>query len=61
MLEAHHVEITLPHPMTRNDLVRLEGRDAARRLQSRSDNPYRSGSADGRAWREGFDAASQNA
>ena len=41
-------------PMTRNDQVRSEGEDARLRLRSRKDNPYRPGSADWRAWSEGF-------
>ena len=41
-------------PLTRNDLVRHEGRDARDRQRSRKDNPYRPGSADWCAWSEGF-------
>ncbi|WP_019995370.1 hypothetical protein [Aureimonas ureilytica] len=44
------------HPTTRTDTVRLEGRDAASRRLSRHDNPYRSSSADGVAWHEGYDS-----
>lgn len=40
--------------MTRNDLVKREGEEARSRRRSRKDNPYRPGSADWRAWSEGF-------
>lgn len=42
--------------MTRNEIVRLEGQEAAEKRMDRHDNPYRSGSADGLAWHQGFDA-----
>ena len=42
------------HPMTRNDIVRREGEEAKARHRTRKDNPYRPGSADWRAWTEGF-------
>lgn len=42
-------------PMTRDERVREEGTEAARRGLSAMDNPYRSGSADGTAWRRGLD------
>ncbi len=41
-------------PLTRNDLVRREGEAASHRSRNRKDNPYRPGSADWRAWNEGF-------
>ncbi len=40
--------------LTRNDLVRREGEEAKARHRTRKDNPYRPGSADWRAWSEGF-------
>ncbi|ALN75505.1 hypothetical protein M673_22445 (plasmid) [Aureimonas sp. AU20] len=43
------------NPMTRNESVQLEGRTAAEKNMNRHDNPYRSGSADGIAWHQGFD------
>lgn len=45
----------MPPHLTRDDSVRAEGTEAARRGLTAKDNPYRSGSADGLAWRQGFD------
>lgn len=42
--------------LTRDEAVRLEGREAARRRVNRHDNPYRSRSADGISWHAGYDA-----
>ncbi|SFF11841.1 hypothetical protein SAMN05216566_10361 [Aureimonas phyllosphaerae] len=42
--------------LTRDDMVRMEGEDAARSHRTRRDNPYRPGSADWRAWCNGFEA-----
>ncbi|WP_182084891.1 hypothetical protein [Aureimonas sp. ME7] len=44
------------YALTRDDLVRQEGIDAAQSNRTRKDNPYRPGSADWRAWTSGFDA-----
>ncbi len=45
--------------VTRDETVRREGALAARRGMTSHDNPYRSQSADGVAWRRGFDDAAQ--
>lgn len=55
---ADHAAMAMPSPMTRDDHVRLEGAEAARRGFAAHDNPYRSGSADGMSWRQGFDQSS---
>ena len=44
-------------PFTRDQLVWKEGRDAAKAEKTVKDNPYRSGSADARAWVKGFKGA----
>lgn len=54
--ETGAFNLTLPNlNLTRDEKVRMEGAHAARCGYSRHDNPYRSQSADGVAWREGFD------
>ncbi len=40
--------------LTRDQTVRMEGREAARKRLTKKDNPYASGSADHRAWNKGF-------
>lgn len=55
MLDSNRPPVTTPRLLTRNDLVRMEGRDAARGGAPPHDNPYRRGSADGVAWRQGYD------
>lgn len=50
------MEKGMAYALTRDALVRQEGADAARRSRSRKDNPYRPGSADWRAWCDGFGA-----
>lgn len=57
MLQSHKPSGSAIHLMTRNDVVRLEGQDAAMKGADRHDNPYRSSSADGVAWHQGFDSA----
>ncbi|WP_279480157.1 hypothetical protein [Aureimonas sp. SK2] len=41
--------------LTRDDIVRMEGAQAASRGLTRRDNPYRPQSADGVSWRMGFE------
>lgn len=57
MLEAYRDTTKSAQPATRTDLVRMEGCDAARRGLPPHVNPYRSKSADGVAWRQGYDRA----
>lgn len=45
--------------LTRDDVVRREGAQAASRGLARHDNPYRAQSADGVSWRAGFEGAMQ--
>lgn len=55
MLDTYGAAVTETARMTRDEIVRIEGRDAARRHVNRHDNPYRSRSADGLSWHAGYD------
>jgi len=61
MLEPRTQTATPAYSLTRTDRVRLEGREAARHGLPPHVNPYRSRSADGVAWREGYDAMEASA
>ncbi len=56
MLDTMRADLSEAVRMTRDETVRLEGREAARRQMNRHDNPYRSRSADGISWHAGYDA-----
>ncbi|WP_062015066.1 hypothetical protein [Aureimonas sp. AU4] len=56
MLDTYGASFSETARMTRDETVRREGREAARRRVNRHDNPYRSRSADGISWHAGYDA-----
>ena len=55
MPPSQTLDACAPSLMTRTEIVRLEGQEAAEKRMDRHDNPYRATSADGLAWHEGFD------